>query len=305
MKKISRQDAIYRLALAGIAAALATVFVTLGVYIRFTTVAFYIAAGLALMLPLSQKYYSSTIAAYVVAAIASFFIAGNISTAAGFIFYFGPMSILTGVFVNLHVKQYIAVPIKAVVINGVLALLFFVFNTIVVDQAVMDVLPYWAIAIIGTILLLAIDFALQFLYVRLAPIVGKVIRKKESPSEETTLNDDESPFEEDLYTDIYQKDDEFADDKLKLDGERNLEDSTSQNDGGAAVANAELQNTDESGADDDLQGESSTPDSNAPDMGNESGADDVENGESAAKGDTSCQNDVGGNTNCGDKEDNQ
>ena len=301
MKKISRQDAIYRLALAGIAAALATVFVTLGVYIRFTTVAFYIAAGLALMLPLSQKYYSSTIAAYVVAAIASFFIAGNISTAAGFIFYFGPMSILTGVFVNLHVKQYIAVPIKAVVINGVLALLFFVFNTIVVDQAVMDVLPYWAIAIIGTILLLAIDFALQFLYVRLAPIVGKVIRKKESPSEETTLNDDESPFEEDLYTDIYQKDDEFADDKLKLDGEKDLEDSTSQNDDDVAVANAELQNTDESGADDDLQGESSTPDSNAPDMGNESVADDVENGESAAKGDTSCQNDVGNNANGGNE----
>lgn len=46
--KISRQEAVYRVALAGISAAVALLMVWLGVVVRFSTIAFFIAASVAL-----------------------------------------------------------------------------------------------------------------------------------------------------------------------------------------------------------------------------------------------------------------
>ena len=51
----------YALALAGISAALALLFVWLGVVTRYVTIAFYAAAGLAVNVPLCKKYYASGI----------------------------------------------------------------------------------------------------------------------------------------------------------------------------------------------------------------------------------------------------
>ena len=50
-RKLNRQDAIYQLALAGISAAIALLFVWLSVLVRFSTVAFYVAASVAIMVP--------------------------------------------------------------------------------------------------------------------------------------------------------------------------------------------------------------------------------------------------------------
>ena len=58
--KISRQETIYAVALAGISAAVALLMVWLGVVVRFSTVAFFIAASIAVMVPASQKYYFSS-----------------------------------------------------------------------------------------------------------------------------------------------------------------------------------------------------------------------------------------------------
>ena len=221
MKKINRQDMIYSLALAGISAALAIIFVTLGVYVRFTTVAFFIAAGLSLMIPLAKKYWFSSVAAFAVAGVASFFIAGSdVYAIAGFIIYFGPMALMSGIFYNLHVKWYIQLPIKLVFINGALALLYFVMGTIVVDESIMELLPYWAIAIIGSVLLIAVDLVEVFIYSRLIRIVRKVLRNREDKTaadDRQAQNVDEEPFEEELFEqDIYpkqQNDDEDNADK--------------------------------------------------------------------------------------------
>ena len=209
MKKIDRSDMIYSLALAGISAALAIIFVTLGVYVRFTTVAFFIAAGLSIMIPLSKRYWFSSVAALVVSGVASFFIAGSdVTVIAGYIVYFGPMAIISGTMYNLHVKWYIQLPIKLLYINGALALLYYVLGTIVVDASIMEILPYYAIAIIGSVLLLAVDVILVFIYSKLGVIVSKVLRgrKKNSPEKSAPASDDEDPFEEELLEqDIYPK----------------------------------------------------------------------------------------------------
>lgn len=177
-KKFNRQEAIYQLALAGISSAIALLFVWLSVLVRFSTVAFYIAASLAIMVPLAKRYYLAGFFAYGVASALGFVIAGDIYTVAGFVVYFGPMALITGIMFNVKLKWFIALPVKIVYINGALALLYFVCHTIMIDASIMDKIDYWVIALVGTFALVIIDYALQFIYSRLIPIVQKVLRPR-------------------------------------------------------------------------------------------------------------------------------
>ncbi|MCM1306194.1 MAG: hypothetical protein NC037_03340 [Bacteroides sp.] len=201
--RIGRQEAIYQLALAGISAAIALLFVGLSVLVRFSTVAFYVAASVAIMVPLAKRYYLAGFFAYAVAAALGFVIAGDIYTVAGFVAYFGPMALITGIMYNKKVKWYIALPVKVVYINGALALLYFVCHTIMIDASIMDKLSYPIIALVGTIALVLIDYVLQFVYSRLIPLVEKVLRPREKAPERSSDDDDEdappegdSPFDE-------------------------------------------------------------------------------------------------------------
>lgn len=205
-KKLNRRDAIYQIALAGISSAVALLFVWLGTVVRFSTVAFYIAGGLALMVPLAKRYYVSGFFAYAVASALGFVIAGDIATVAGFVVYFGPMSLITGIMFNKKVKWFISVPVKVVYINGALALLYFVCHTIMIDVSIMDRIQYWMVALVGTLALILIDFALQFIYSRIIPIVEKTLRTKTAdlPAQEQSRDDDSeddevqnSPFDDD------------------------------------------------------------------------------------------------------------
>ncbi len=221
-KKLSRQDVIYQIALAGISAGVALLMVWLGVVVRFSTIAFFVAASIAILIPLAKRYYFSSIVAYIVSAGLSFVVSGDIASVAGYIIYFGPMAIITGFCANhsQKIKWWLALIFKIAYINGALALLFFVFNTIMIDASIMGKIPYWAVAIVGTIVLVAIDFVLQMVYKRLVPLVAKVLRKKgkNSDEKEIVLNDDEddaplgdNPFDE------FDDDEKCVDDKKQED----------------------------------------------------------------------------------------
>ena len=191
-KKPSRQEAVYQIALAGISAAIALLFVGLSVLVRFSTVAFYVAASVAIMVPLAKRYYLAGVFAYAVAASLGFVIAGDIYTVAGFVVYFGPMALITGILFNKKVKWFIALPIKILYINGALALLYFVCNTIMIDASIMDKLSYPIIALVGTLALVLIDYVLQFVYSRIIPIIEKVLRSREkTPPPSADINDDD------------------------------------------------------------------------------------------------------------------
>lgn len=202
--KLSRQETIYAIALAGISAAVALLMVWLGVVVRFSTVAFFVAAGIAVMVPASQKYYVSSVFAYIVSAGLSFLVAGDVFSVMGYVVYFGPMAIITAVMYNHKdkVKWWLALIIKAVYINAALAILYFLCHNIVIDEAVIDKIKYWMIALFGTVLLLAIDYALQFVYKKVGALLSKVLRKKNvsSHDDDIVLNDDdafdESPFDD-------------------------------------------------------------------------------------------------------------
>lgn len=205
-KKISRQEAVYRVALAGISAAVALLMVWLGVVVRFSTIAFFIAASVALMVPLSQKYYLSSVLAYVVSAGLSFAVAGDVFSVMGYVVYFGPMAIISGIMLNHSdkINRWVQLIVKIVYINGALALLYFVCHNIVLDSSIVDKVQYWMIALFGTIILVALDYALQFIYKRIAILVGKALRKNERRTkrhsdendEDDSRPDGDTPFDE-------------------------------------------------------------------------------------------------------------
>ena len=206
-KKISRQEAVYRVALAGISAAVALLMVWLGVVVRFSTIAFFIAASVALMVPLSQKYYLSSVLAYVVSAGLSFAVAGDVFSVMGYVVYFGPMAIISGIMLNHSdkINRWVQLIVKIVYINGALALLYFVCHNIVLDSSIVDKVQYWMIALFGTVILVAIDYILQFIYKRIAILVGKALRKNErrtkrlgdeNDEDDDSRPDGDTPFDE-------------------------------------------------------------------------------------------------------------
>ena len=201
---------MYRVALAGISAAVALLMVWLGVVVRFSTIAFFIAASVALMVPLSQKYYLSSVLAYVVSAGLSFAVAGDVFSVMGYVVYFGPMAIISGIMLNHSDKiiRWVQLIVKIVYINGALALLYFVCHNIVLDSSIVDKVQYWMIALFGTIILVALDYALQFIYKRIAILVGKALRKNER---RTKRRGDENDEDDDSHPDGNTPFAEFSD----------------------------------------------------------------------------------------------
>lgn len=201
---------MYRVALAGISAAVALLMVWLGVVVRFSTIAFFIAASVALMVPLSQKYYLSSVLAYVVSAGLSFAVAGDVFSVMGYVAYFGPMAIISGIMLNHSdkINRWVQLIVKIVYINGALALLYFVCHNIVLDSSIVDKVQYWMIALFGTIILVALDYALQFIYKRIAILVGKALRKNER---RTKRRGDENDEDDDSRPDGNTPFDEFSD----------------------------------------------------------------------------------------------
>ncbi len=187
----------YALALAGISAALALLFVWLGVVTRYVTVAFFAAAGLAVSIPLCKRYYASGVFALLVSAGLSFLV-GDVSAVAGYAIYFGPMALISAVMWEKKVKWYISYPVKIVWINGAIAALYFGLQAIeVLAPDLAAALPYWAIAIVGTVGLLLIDLLMNFAYRNLRTVAAKVIRDGGEggvTAEEFAAESDDDPF---------------------------------------------------------------------------------------------------------------
>ena len=200
-KRISRSDAIYAVALAGICAALALLLVWLSVVARYGTLGFFAAAGLVLMIPLHRKYYFSSVFAYAVSAGLSVLV-GDIASVMGYILYFGPVTIALGIIVNKNVKWWIAIPFEIAYAVGVLALLYFVFGSVIVRYEGLADVKFWVLALVGTPVLVAINLILSLAYERIIPRVAKALRtngddeNKRSNRVDSVQDDDESPFEE-------------------------------------------------------------------------------------------------------------
>lgn len=195
----SPRKTAYALALAGISAALALLFVWLGVVVRYVTVAMFAAAGVAVMIPVSKRYYASAVFAYLVSAGLGFLV-GDVTAVAGYAIYFGPMALISAVMWEKKVKWYIAYPVKIVFINGALAALYYGLQAIaLLAPDVAAHFDYWAIALLGTVALLLVDLLMYYVYRTVSRLTAKVIRDKDvTQVTEKEIEDDDSrhPFDE-------------------------------------------------------------------------------------------------------------
>ena len=210
-RKRTRSEIIYEVALGGISTAMALLLVWLSVVVPYGTIALYICASIALIVPLTQRYYIATISAYIVSSLLAFAIVGDILLISGFVVYFAPMTIISGVMIEKKVKWYISVPVKIVYIGLALAFLFYVAGTIMISEKLIDQVPFWAVELVGIVVLMAIDFLMGYVYGAIKSRVSRVIRKRlEKGSKDDEADDDgdgkSSPF--DLNDDI-KIDDEF------------------------------------------------------------------------------------------------
>lgn len=197
--KISPKKTAYALALAGISAALALLFVWLGVVVRYVTIAMFAAAGVAVMVPVSKRYYVSALFAYLVSAGLGFLV-GDVATVAGYAIYFGPMALISAFMWEKKVKWFIAYLVKIVYINGALAALYYGLQAIeLLAPDVAAYFDYWAIAVIGTVALLLIDLLMYYVYRTVSRLTAKVIRDKDAAhvtEKEIEEDDGNHPFDE-------------------------------------------------------------------------------------------------------------
>lgn len=209
MKKKFRRPTI-EIAVAGISAGLMLLFLYLAVIVRVGSISLFVAASVVLMVPISKKYYVAAVFAYVASSLLAFAIVGDILQVLGFIIYFGPMTIASCVMAEKKVKPYITFPVKIVYINATLAILYFATNTLVVDFSSLGInLHYAVIAVVGTVLLLLLDTLMLMLYVRLKPLMDKVIKDSSSKGKKK----EEDDVFEDFKSGEYSKSDTTADGK--------------------------------------------------------------------------------------------
>ena len=164
----------YVIALSGISTALAVAFVMLAVYIEPMTISFYVMSAVSMMLPLTKGSYKGSL----LACVATIILTVSIATikALPFAIFFGPYTIVS-VLLSKKLKWYFALPIKICWFNLVLYILYLVTGLLVIDfDALGFTLEYWAIALIGTVIFIAYDFLMQYVFRVLTYVVEKRIK---------------------------------------------------------------------------------------------------------------------------------
>jgi hypothetical protein len=169
----------YQIALGGISAGLALLFVWLGHVVDFLTASFLALAALALAIPLCKNYLITSILAYIAASALAFLAVGNIFRVIPFIILVGPLAIFSAWAQNKKLKLYFTVPIKAVYINGALAALYFGFKTVFVDLSRLGIrsIHYALIALAGTVILIAADFLYLYIFGIMKRSLEKIIKE--------------------------------------------------------------------------------------------------------------------------------
>ena len=195
-----RSQRLYEVALAGISTALAFLLLAISMLVRYGSIGFFFVAALAICMPIKKRYYFAPIAAYIASSLLCLAMPYDIMSVMGFIFYFGPITIVGIILYEKNIKWFIIYPIKLIYMAGSIAFMYYVAGTIMISPDIIGAIPFWAVELAGVPILLALDIAMLFIYKFLAPKVCKVIRDKETKTIEQPIEEEketeENPFEE-------------------------------------------------------------------------------------------------------------
>ena len=122
-----RKLTAHEVALSGISAALAIVFIVGAIYIPVATVTFYVLSALSISLPLIKRHIVSSILSYVAAALIAFFV-GHVKLLP-FVFFYGAYAIIEWLldfymYEKLNINKWIKIAIIVVIKIAYFALVF-------------------------------------------------------------------------------------------------------------------------------------------------------------------------------------
>lgn len=159
----------FEIALSGIACAIAVMFLSLGILSSWLIATGYFMGVIALMLPLSRKFYAGDFAAYVATCILTLImgVAAKFWDLVPFIMFFGLHPLANALAEKFKINRWIALAVKAVWFDCTLiAAYFLVFggglSGKIFPQEMYDVVNkyiYLFIFTVGTVLFVAYDYA--------------------------------------------------------------------------------------------------------------------------------------------------
>ena len=174
MKKISA----YEIALSALACAIATIFLTIGVYSEILLFTGYLFAGIALMLPLAKKSYTGYVLAYFSTCILSLiFNVARIFDILPFILFFGLHPLVNELQLNSKINRWLACGLKALWFDGTMYVIWrFVFgmtSTIdIIDQYIVPI-----ILVFGTAFFVAYDYCMYKWRFTVNTMVQRITKK--------------------------------------------------------------------------------------------------------------------------------
>lgn len=155
MKKISA----YEIAVAALSCALATMFLTLGVYSGFFLFTAYLAASIALMLPLSIQSWRGFAFAYVATCLLSLLFASfRFWELIPFVMFFGLHPFVNELQLKTKINRWVACFVKALWFDGTVYLAWKVVFSITTSIAFIDKYIILIILVIGTAIFIVYDY---------------------------------------------------------------------------------------------------------------------------------------------------
>lgn len=165
----------HQIALSALACALATVFLTLGVYSEFLLFTGYLFGSIALLLPLAKKSYWGFGLAYVASCILSFlFNAGRFWDLLPFIMFFGLHPLVNELQLKTKINRWIACAVKALWFDATMYVIWrFVFGMTTSVSFLNDRNVFWFILGIGTAFFVVYDYLMY----KWRAVVNNLVRR--------------------------------------------------------------------------------------------------------------------------------
>lgn len=155
MRKVSASE----IALSALACALATVFLTVGVYSGVFLFTAYLVASIVLMLPLCQRSFRGYIFAYIATCLLTLLFASSFFwDLIPFIVFFGLHPFVNELQLKTRVNRWLACFIKAIWFDATLYLTWKTLIAVTTDVVISDVYVLPIILIVGTALFIGYDY---------------------------------------------------------------------------------------------------------------------------------------------------
>lgn len=168
----------FEIALSGISAAIATVFLWMGTINRPLLMTGYLLGAFAMMMPLSRQFVWGSVMAYFASSLLAFLLGGGgfIFSLLPFLAFFGLHPLVNYLQVKHNINRYLAYIVKALWFDGMLVLLWFFVCGGEVGFAFVNDYVWYIIFIGGTALFYVYDYLMFSCQIAINQIVRKIKR---------------------------------------------------------------------------------------------------------------------------------